>query len=134
MTELELMNLARACTANITSYFSQVITITFAMIVAIYYFLNQAKLGMKVFAFAVYLIGYLMFVGVMLEESNVKGSALAALRAMPQDKLSAPVAHFVGVSGSWLADATSTLSNLALWVLVAGVFYLLFFWKKASQA
>jgi hypothetical protein len=51
MSALELLNLARACTGNITSYFSQVITITFAMVVAIYYFLNQAKLGMKVFAF-----------------------------------------------------------------------------------
>jgi len=133
MSALELMNLARACTGNITSYFSQVITITFAMVVAIYYFLNQAKLGMKVFAFAVYLIGYLMFVGVMLEESNVKSAALNALRAMPQDRLPLPVAQFVGVSGSWLAVTTSTLSNLALWVMVIGVFYLLFFWKKTKE-
>jgi hypothetical protein len=133
MSALELMNLARACTANIISYFAQVITITFAMVVAIHYFLNQARLGMKVFAFAVYLIGYLMFVGVMLEESNVKSAALRALAAMPQDKLPAPVAQFAGVSGSWLAVTTSTLSNLALWVLVFGVFYLLFFWKKTDS-
>ena len=37
MSELDLLNLARSCGQNISSEFAQVITITFAMVVAIYY-------------------------------------------------------------------------------------------------
>jgi hypothetical protein len=133
MTELDLLNLARACTANITSDLGQVITINFAMVIAIYYFLNQAKLGMKVFAFFAYMVGMLMYLGVMLEESNLKTTVLATLHSMPQEKLSPPVARYVALSDTWLAHDTSLLTNVALWVLVLGTFWLLFFWKKDAH-
>jgi len=48
MSELDLFNLARAITAVEIGYFTQMITINFAMIVAIYYFLNQANVVMKI--------------------------------------------------------------------------------------
>ena len=57
MGELDLFNLARAITAVEIGYFTQMITINFAMIVAIYYFLNQANLVMKIMAFIAYLVG-----------------------------------------------------------------------------
>ncbi len=57
MSELDLLNLARSSGQIITSDFAQVITITFAMVVAIYYFLHQAGIRMKIFAFTIYTIG-----------------------------------------------------------------------------
>ena len=61
MTELDLLAFARSAVQNEISLFTQVITITFAMIVGIYYFLNQARFMMKLFAFIAYLIGALLF-------------------------------------------------------------------------
>jgi hypothetical protein len=131
MTELDLLNLARSCTSNTTADFAQVITINFAMVVAIYYFLNEAKIGLKIFAFFVYLIGMLMYVGVMLVESNLKFATLEALRAVPHP--SAVAARYVALNGSWLATTTSVFGNVALWVMVLSTLYLLFFWNKASH-
>jgi hypothetical protein len=40
MSELDLLNLARSCGQSVRDSFAQIITITFAMVVAIYYFLH----------------------------------------------------------------------------------------------
>ena len=42
MSELDLLNLARSCGQSVNGDFAQVTTITFAIVVAIYYFLRQA--------------------------------------------------------------------------------------------
>jgi len=132
MSELDLLNLARSATQNEVTWFAQVITINFAMVVAIYYFLNEAKLALKLFSFAAYMIGSLIFLGEMLIESNVKASTLAALKALPA--LSAPIRQLIGVTDSWLGMMTALVFNAAFWVLWLGVFYLLFFWKKSRTA
>jgi len=131
MTELDLLNLARSCSTNTTSDFAQMITINFAMVVAIYYFLNQAKIGLKFFASLVYLIGMLMYLGVMLFETNLKYATLQALRALPSP--SAVTVRYLALYDSWLGTVTSVLENVAIWVLVFGTLYLLFFWDKASH-
>ncbi len=48
MSQLDILNLARSSGQTISSDFAQVITITFAMVVAIYYFLHQAGIRMKI--------------------------------------------------------------------------------------
>jgi uncharacterized membrane protein len=131
MTELDLLNLARGATANEISWFAQILTINFAMVVAIYYFLNQAKLALRIFGFVAYMIGMLMYWGEMLIEANVKAAALAALKGLPS--ASGPARQFIGVSQSWLGLTTSVVFNLSFWILWIGVFYLLFFWKKAAH-
>ena len=57
MSQLDLLNLANSVNQTVTSEFAQVIAITFAMVIAIYYFLHQAGTGMKIFAFMIYTIG-----------------------------------------------------------------------------
>lgn len=131
MTELELFELARAITAVEIGYFTQMITINFAMIVAIYYFLNQANLTMKIFAFVAYLVGMALFLGEMLFETNVKVTVLDLLKVAPHPTVL--TARYLAIYDSWLGKATALVLNGAIWILVLGVFYLLFFWKKSPE-
>ncbi|HEY0106316.1 MAG TPA: hypothetical protein VGB91_09550 [Rhizomicrobium sp.] len=131
MTELDLLNLARAATANEISYFTQVITINFAMIVAIYYFLNQARLAMKLFAFVAYLVGMLLFLGEMLLEASMKATMVLELAALPSP--SPATQEYLGLTRTWLGIGTAVVANGAFWILVVGVAYLLFFWRKTPE-
>jgi hypothetical protein len=131
MSELDLLNLARSATQNEVTWFTQIITINFAMIVAIYYFLNQAKLALKVFSFLAYPIGSAIFLGEMLIEGNLKVMALQAMKQLPS--LALPTRQYIGVNESWLGLATAVVFNGAFWLLWIGIFYLLFFWKKSAD-
>ncbi|HUO88323.1 MAG TPA: hypothetical protein VMU08_04040 [Rhizomicrobium sp.] len=131
MNELDLFNLARAITGVEIGYFTQMITINFAMIVAIYYFLNQANLAMKIMAFIAYLVGMALFLGEMLFETNVKLTVLDLLKALPH--ASTLTARYLALYDSWLGNALVVLLNGAVWILALGVFYLLFFWKKSPE-
>jgi len=131
MSEIDLFNLARAATAVEIGYFTQMITINFAMIVAIYYFLNQANLPMKILAFIAYLIGMALFFGVMLFETNIKVTVLDLMREVPHPAILTQ--RYIELQGSWLGIATAVVLNSAIWILVLGVFYLLFFWRKSPE-
>src|SRR5262245_39227111 len=133
MSELDLLNLARSCGQIISSDFAQVITITFAMVVAIYYFLHRAGIRMKIFAFIIYTIGILAYLGMMLLESSVILGALTALRAIPAAELAPPTQNYLSVRASWVGITASILLNLVYWILWLGTGYLLFFWRKPSE-
>jgi hypothetical protein len=130
MTELDLLNFARATVQNEISLFTQVITITFAMIVGIYYFLSQARLMLRLFAFLAYMLGAFLFLGQMLLEANMRVSAMAELQKLPHP--SPIVQRYVELYGGWLSMTTSVLFNTAFWLLFLGIFYFLFFWKKTA--
>ena len=129
MNETDLLNLGRSITSNEVSWLGQVITINFAMVVGIYYFLNRAGLALKIFAFIAYMLGMLLYLGEMLVESTVKRQVLSGLSALPHP--SAITQAYIGVNNSWLGFTTVVLFNGALWLLAIGVFYLLFFWRRS---
>lgn len=133
MTELDLLNLARACGQSISSDLAQIITITFAMVVAIYYFLHQAGIRMKIFAFTLYTCGMFTYLGMMLMESQVAIGALQSLRAIPEASQSPATQYYLGVHGSWVGTISSALLNLVFWVLWLGIGYLVFFWRKPAE-
>ena len=133
MSEMELLALARSTTQNQVAMLGGVLTITFAMVVAIYYFLNRANLTMKVFAFLAYMMGVFLLLGQMLVESNIKAWVLEAMRGLPSTT-SAVVQHYVALNDSWLVHATAALFNGAFWVLSLGTFYLLFFWRPGHSS
>jgi len=133
MSELDLLNLARSCGQIISSDFAQVITITFAMVVAIYYFLHQAGIRMKIFAFTIYTIGVLAYLGMMLVESSVILGAVQALRAIPPAEQAQATQNYLGIRASWVGVTSSILLNLVYWILWLGTGYLLFFWRKPSE-
>ena len=130
MSELDLLNLARSTTEHEVTWFAQVITINFGMVVAIYYFLNGARLPLKVFGFFAYTIGMLILLGEMLVEANVKVGVMEALRALPAQQISPPTVHYLAVYDSWVSMITRITFNLSFWVLWFGILYLLFWWKK----
>jgi hypothetical protein len=56
VSELDLLNLARWTKEHQVTWFAQMITINFGMVVAIYYFLHGAKLALKIFTFFAYTV------------------------------------------------------------------------------
>ena len=133
MGETELIGMIRDVNAQYAVLFGQIITINFAMIVAIYYFLHRSALLFRIAAFAFYAIGMLALIGLMLEQANYKNQALIALRALPAGQRSALTDSLLALNQSWLAQATSFFLNASLWVLFAVVAYLLFWWRGDPQ-
>ena len=133
MTELDLLNLARSSGQAVSSDFAQVITISFAMVVAIYYFLHQAGIRMKFFAFSLYTCGMFTYLGMMLMESGVALGAIKALSAIPDSARSLPTALYLGVRASLVGIIYAVLLNLVYWFLWIGMSLLLFFWKKPAE-
>jgi hypothetical protein len=133
VSELDLLNLARSTTEHEVTWFAQMITINFGMVVAIYYFLHGAKIALKIFAFFAYSVGMAVLFGEMLVETNVKAGVIEALRALPSEHLSRPTIHYIAVFDSWVSLVTRITFNLSVWLFWLGVFYLLFLWKRHSK-
>jgi hypothetical protein len=131
MGEHDLLDMAHQASQAIEVNLAQVLTITFAMVVAIYYFLHQAGLRMKIFAFLLYALGMLVYLGSMLAESMLRKGAIEALDALP-NKSKATV-YYLSVSHSWVQVVTAISLNAAYWILWIGVAFLLFFWKKPGE-
>jgi hypothetical protein len=129
MGETELIGMIRDVNAQYAVLFGQIITINFAMIVAIYYFLHRSSLLFRIAAFGFYAIGMLALIGLLLEQANFKLQALIALRALPAGKRSQIADSILAVNQSWLAHATSFFLDASLWVLFAMIVYLLFWWR-----
>lgn len=130
MSEIDLLAIGRSATEHLVAWFAQMLTITFAMVVAIYYFLKDARLPLKLFTFFAYSLGMAVLLGVMLVESNIKSGATEALERMSQDQLSGPTLYYLALSHSWISKVVSLTFNLSVWILWLGMLYLLFFAKK----
>jgi hypothetical protein len=109
MGEAELLAIISGAQAQIAGLFGQIITVNLAMIVGIYYFLRRSGLGLKLFAYIVYLIGMFRFLGLMLIQSNVEIGALEGLRALP----TIFPARRSGCSRSWTAGSGSARARSA---------------------
>jgi hypothetical protein len=110
MSETELLAIGRGTTEHLVTWFGQMLTITFAMIVAIYYFLKDARLSLKIFTFFAYTLGMTVLLGVMLVESNIKLGATEALERIPKDQVSVPTAYYLALSHSWMSTVVSITS------------------------
>lgn len=129
----DLLALVRSTDQQIATLFGQMISITFAMIAGIYYFLNRARMPLKAFAFLSYSIGMLAFFGMMLRETNIKRLALDGIEAIPLQQRSATAEGLRQLSRSWLFEDTALLMNVAHYILWISVIFLLFFWKKPVE-
>lgn len=128
MGETELLGMIRDVNAQYAVLFGQVISINFAMIVAIYYFLHRSPLLFRVAAFGFYAIGMLALFGMMLIQSNYKFQALAKLAALPPGKRSPIADSIVAIHQSWLGQASSFFLTASIVLLFVVIAYLLFWW------
>lgn len=129
----DLLELVRSTDQQIAALFGQMISITFAMIAGVYYFLNRARMQLKIFAFVCYSVGMLAFFGMTLREANIKRLALDAISAIPLAERSSTVEGLRQLGGSWLFEYTALFINAAHYVLWISVIFLLFFWKKQDD-
>jgi hypothetical protein len=127
MGETELIAVIRDADAQYGLLFGQIITINFAMIVAIYYFLHRAPLLFRIAAFSFYSIGMLTLIGFMLLQSTLKLNAMEALQALPSRSRLADIV--LGVHESSLAKVTAFFFNVSVWALFVVIAYLLFWWR-----
>lgn len=129
MGEAELIGMVRDVNAQYAVLFGQIITINFAMIVAIYYFLHRSALLFRIAAFGFYAIGMLALIGLMLAQANYKYQALIALAALSAAERSRIGDSLLAVNRSGVFEVTSFFLNASLWVLFMVVAYLLFWWR-----
>ncbi len=133
MTELEMIQIVEGTIEQITTIFGQIIAITFAMVVAIYYFLNTAPLRLKIAAFMLYSIGIVMYFLLAVRQSVVAAAVSSVYADLPDEDVGPVILAMREFSESFpslLMNVLINLSALALWL---GVFYLLFFWKKPEE-
>ena len=130
MNEYELLQIIQASRSQFVVLITQIVAVNFAMIVAIYYFLNRAGLPLKIAAFFLYLLGSFMFLALAIEQANVQNAVRDGLRELEATGLG-PVGRQVidSVVSPW-ATALEILVNLSYWALWICVSWLLFFWKK----
>lgn len=130
MSQAEIFNLIQQVQDQYAALFAQVITINFAMIVAVFYFLHRTSLRFRVAAFLFYITGMLALVGMMLHAANVKAIALGALTAIPAGERDGVVAAYLAFQDSWLARASALFQNASVWLLLGVVSYMLFLWRN----
>lgn len=129
MGETELIGIIRDATNQIAALFGQVMTLNFAMIVAIYYFLHRAHILFRSAAFGFYAIGMLALNGLMLQQSTYKLQALTALANLPAGHRSQMGDYVLALNQSWLKHVTSFFLSVGIWILFLGIAYLLFWWR-----
>lgn len=131
MSEYEILSLLENYTEQQMQLIVQVVSLHFALMVAVFYFLHRSGLIMKLAVFGLYTLGYSLFLGLIYNLSIEVVAAQQDLVALRQggDDLSA-------ISQAALNDlrpfvnVASVIGNTAFLALWAGAIYFLFFWKK----
>ena len=130
MSEADLIEILREGRASIATLIGQFITISLAMVIGIYYFLNKAGMAIKVASMIIYSLGCLTYYGLMLSDSLMLVAALNALQTLPADGLSLVAQHHLAFSGTDTSNFFNIVSNGTIWAILLTIMYLLFFWKK----
>ena len=133
MTELELLTVLQDSAAQITQIISHIITINFAMIVAVYYFLNKAGWRLKTAAFALYTAGMVLYFMLAVRQSVITTSIGEALAERPEGQLGPVMSALIAFRDSPTALVMNISLNLSIYALWFGVLYLLYFWKLKAK-
>ena len=131
MSEAELLSLLENYTEQQTQLIIQVVSLHFALVVSVFYFLHRSGLVMKLAVFALYTLGNSMFLGLIY---NISLKVVAARQDLV--RLQEGGAELSAVSQTVLASLqpftnfVSIIANVAFVALWLGAIYFLFFWKK----
>ncbi|MHA7871189.1 MAG: hypothetical protein ACX939_02445 [Hyphococcus sp.] len=134
MTEAQLLDLLINARTQLDATFAQLITLNFAMVVAIYYFLHRSGVKLKIAVFLLYLLGWFVF----WSSAGITGAQLQGLVTQLNDLEQSGDA---GATTTLVLSQFSGLYNLfyliainaANFLLLIGAFIFLFFWKPPAD-
>ena len=129
MNESELFDVIEGVHTIYAALLGMVITINFAMIVAVWTFLHRAALAMRVAAFAFYLVGMGLLTAMLVQQAHIRDHALSSLRNVPNVDHSHFIALFLSTQDDVWFRVVWLAQHMAPALLVLGVAYLLFAWK-----
>ena len=133
MSELDLLNLARSTTEHQVTWFAQMITINFGMVVTIYYFCMARNSRSRYSPFRVQRRNGGASGGNVGE--NIKVGVIETLHALPAEHLSRPIVRFLSVYDSLArAHHANHLQSFYLVVLASDVLSALLLETKLEPA
>lgn len=131
MSEAEILSLLESYTGQQVQLIIQVISLHFALVVAVFYFLHRSGRAMKLAVFILYSLGNALFLGLIYNLSLKVVAARQDLVAVREGG-----AELSAISQTILNDIqpftnmTSVIANVSFVALWFGAIYFLFFWKK----
>jgi hypothetical protein len=134
MSEYEILDLHAAATADQTAIIGLIISLHFAMIVGIFYFLHRSGAAMKVAILVLYTLGYALLLGLMFNQGTIVYGASRDLIALTQngDRLSGiGYAALQQARNDALVNIIASVAMLTLWF---GTIFFLFFRKRPKDA
>lgn len=135
MSEAEILSLLESYTEQQTQLIIQVVSLHFALVVAVFYFLHRSGLAMRLAVFVLYSIGNSLFLGLIY---NLSLKVIAARQDLVDLQQSG--AQLSAISQTVLNDlrpfvnVASLIANIAFVALWIGAVYFLFFWKKREAS
>jgi hypothetical protein len=131
MSEAEILTLLESYTEQQTQLIIQVVSLHFALVVAVFYFLHRSGLAMKLAVFALYSLGNSVFLGLIYNTSlKVVAARLDLVRLHESGANLSAVSQTVLASLQPYTNFVSVIANVAFVALWFGAVYFLFFWKK----
>lgn len=134
MSETDLFGALQAVSGLYATLLGMVITINFAMIVAIWTFLHRTALGFRLVAFGFYLVGMGLLCVMLLQQARIREKALDALRALPEGERSPFITAFLATQDGATFEMVWLFQHLSPLLLVLAVAYLLFVWRGRDKA
>jgi hypothetical protein len=133
MSEFEILQLYGSATADQTAVIGLLISLHLAMIVGIFYFLHHSGRAMKLAVVVLYTLGYLLLVGLVMNQGALIWGLSRDLVALTEDgqRLSGVgYAVLQQTHAGWWVNVVATIAMLTLWV---GTVAFLFFWKRPPE-
>jgi hypothetical protein len=131
MSEAEILTLLDKYTEQQTQLIIQVVSLHFALMVAVFYFLYRSGLVMKLAVFALYTLGNSLFLGLIYQLSLRSVAARQDLIELQQGGAElSTISQVVLNSLQPYTNVVSIIANVSFVALWLGAVYFLFFWKK----
>jgi hypothetical protein len=131
MSEAEILSLLENYTEQQTQLIIQVVSLHFALVVGVFYFLHRSGLAMKFAVFALYTLGNALFLGLIYNLSlKVVASRHDLIELQENGVELSAISQTVLNSLQPFTNVTSIIANISFVALWIGAIYFLFFWKK----
>lgn len=134
MSEYELLEIIRDSVRQIVFLVTQIVAISFAMIVAVYYFLSESGWVLKLVALLLYSLGVSMYGLLAIREGLWGLAASNELNARPPESLSLATQELMTFQADPISLALNAILNASIFVLWFVTTTFLLFWKRAAKA